>query len=299
MLLTHKQQGFSLVELVIVIVIIGVLASAALTSFRSLGEKSDYETFIYTLQHYTQEAKNMSLVNESEWTGSAYTAARSHGVVISQSSSTSASITLFQDKNNDGDYDSGEELKSLSEEKIIEMGTWSGVQSGNSSAASAFTQISILFNPDPTPTVSITSNASTPESLREVELKFFHIRGKGPKGLQKKYRFDTITKISQVNDYPILTGGIKNSNTQLILTANETLSSSSTIPPADFNVIHTDDGDGISISNVSISGESVILTTEDTSALSNTSPISVIYTNGGSLTGDSILLQPRSLEINF
>jgi prepilin-type N-terminal cleavage/methylation domain-containing protein len=298
MLLTKKHSGFTMVELMIVILIVGILSGAALSNFRSLGEKSDYETFIYTLQHYTQEAKNMSLVNESEWNGSSYSAAKSHGVVINHNlTKTKATVTLFQDSNDDGDYDTGEELKTLEEEKIIEVGTWSGIQSGNSTAASTFSEITILFQPDPTPTASITSNASTPEPLREVELKFFHIRGKGPKGLQKKYRFDTITKISQVNDYPLLTGGVKDSDTQLTITTNETLSGSAA--NGDFTITHSDDADGISVSNTSISGESIILTVEDISGLSNNNPISVIYKNGGSLTGDSILLQPRNLEINF
>ena len=293
MLLTKTYKAFTMVEIIIVISIIGILTNASINTFRELKNKSEYETFIFQIQHYTEEAKNKSLVNESEFNGTDYSEARSHGVFIIRDSINKATITLFKDNNDDGIFDTGEELKTSSIENIIEMKTWSGIQAETSTAATAFTFLTIVFQVDPNPIAVMTSNI--PETLREVDLKFAHIKEKGPVGNLKKYNFDTITKISQINTYPILVGGIKTDNTTLTLESNELLSGS--LDKSDFNVSHN--GSNVVVTNASFTNKNIILTVNDMSALSNTKPISIIYKNGGSLNGDSITLQNRHLEINF
>jgi prepilin-type N-terminal cleavage/methylation domain-containing protein len=293
MLLTKTYKAFTMIELIIVISIIGILTNASINTFRELKNKTEYEKFIFQIQHYTEEAKNRSLVNESEFNGINYSDARSHGVVITQDSINKASLTLFKDNNGNNQLDNGEELKTTSIENIIEMQTWTGIQAETSTAATAFTTLTLLFKVDPDPVAIIKGSGS--ELLREVDLKFAHIKTKGPVGNLKKYNFDTITKISQINDYPILIGGIKTNDTTLTLESNEILTGSLNI--ADFNVSH--DGTNIPVTGAISSTKNIILSFDDLSSFVSTSPFSIIYKNGGALKGDNIILQNRNLEINF
>src|SRR3989344_267056 len=75
--LKHKQQGFTIVELLIVIVVIGILATLVITTFTGIQQKArntKRQTDINALQgqieaHFAQTGKYPTLanMNDSDW----------------------------------------------------------------------------------------------------------------------------------------------------------------------------------------------------------------------------------------
>ena len=296
-----KHSGFTLVELLISIVIIGLLGNISAQSFQSTYKQTKYEKFIFTIQHYTQEARNKAIINEAEYntTTSKLEDPTGYGVEIinlDPLKNYTMTLRLFQDIDKDGLYNNlDKELKVFTETKVLNVDSFTGILAeSNNTDATTFTKVTLSFQPDPDPIAQI---QTATENLRSLDLKFSHIRKDGSNGLRKKFTFDTISKISEINDYPILVDVKKIDNITLEITSNEPLQNAD--PTSTFSI--TQEGADIGVTGGSINNKIITLTTAPFITNDPLKPLKIIYNTNPDIktSSDNIILQARQLELVF
>lgn len=217
---TKQKQGFTLIEIVVVMTILSILGTLSLDAFYGMQRKIKYESFIYKINHFAIEARNKSHVIEGVWdpVDQEYDLPQGYGVHFSKSGTT-YTINLFQDQDSDYYYDPGEELKSYSEDKEVSSeSSFYGVESNTETEETvAFTEVSMFFKPEPNPETIITTG--TGENLYSLELLFYHLNNE-QRTLRKIFTLDTISEVSEVNDYPIITDMVISDTDELKLFSN-------------------------------------------------------------------------------
>ncbi len=297
-----QKKGFTILELMIVVVIVGILGNMSTTIFFKFKEKALYENFIYTLQHFVQDAKNMALVNESKFSGGNFLNNTGYGVFIKKDvGSQELTGILFKDINQNGELDLGvdEEIKVEKITNAIKLDLFWGINSESETEQKNFNEVTISFQPDPNPISEIKTDSVG--TLRRVELKFYHPTRDGMQILRKKFSYDVISRIAQINDYPILTDAEKTNDVTIMLTANEDIEGNAN--KEDFKINHKINHNliPINISNASISGSRSIILTTDLSGLDKDYPIEVIYNSKDSIISEeeNLSLHSQKLEINL
>ena len=296
MFTTTKRFGFTIIELLMVITIMGVLASISGSNFFRYYEKAQYESFIYKTQQFTQLARGKSLVNQAAYQSGTdtYSDPKSHGVTIERVSSRQVDVTFSQYDYNDvlDTFENEEILETASLETLLEVEDFSGVVSQSSTAAAAFDTATIYFQPGSDPLTSIRTNAA--EDLRTLQLILSHHRRDAPKGLYRKFSIDTISKISEVNAYPTLVGVESPNNTTLIISSNAVLDDIPTMSAAQralFNI------NGNTPNTGTISQKTITLTMG--AALAGEINISNIVDASIQSTAEGIPLQASHLKIDI
>lgn len=237
MKLTTSSLGFTIIELLMVISVLGFLTTSVGNAFFDMYEKVRYEKFVYTLEQFIQEARNKSQVNEASFNQAtnSYSDPKSHAVHIKKVSTNELNYELLQYDYNDTteNFENAEELKKMSLKNTIKIENFSGVLSESETAATDFTEATIFFRPDPEPVAVVQTNNN--EVLRSLSLITSHLRKGETKGIYKKLSFDIIKKTSEVQDYPVFIDAQTSDNITVILTSNANLVENGSLAGDDLN----------------------------------------------------------------